>query len=198
MVDQVKCVVVGDGTVGKTCMLSVFSTNTFPQTYIPTVFDNFSANLLVDNKPACLGLWDTAGQETYDRLRPLSYPQTDLFLVVFSVVSSASLNNALVKWVPEVLHHCPDAPFMLVGNKTDLRGPAPKAAAAAATDAPEEDRPVSKADGQEHARQLGAVAYMECSALTQDGLTEVFEAVVRAVRKPPSKPKGGRFKCCVL
>ena len=57
---------------------------------------------MIDGKPIQLGLWDTAGQEDYDRLRPLSYPQTDVFLVCFSIISRASLENIKTKWVPEI------------------------------------------------------------------------------------------------
>eukprot|EP00494_Astrolonche_serrata_P004168 UN04180 len=76
---------------------------------------------MVDGKPINLGLWDTAGQEDYDRLRPLSYPQTDVFLVCFSVISEPSFANVKQKWIPEITHHAPSVPIILVGTKSDLR-----------------------------------------------------------------------------
>ena len=66
-------------------------------------------------------LFSPLGQEDYDRLRPLSYPQTDVFLVCFSVVSPSSFENVKEKWVPEITHHCPKTPFLLVGTQIDLR-----------------------------------------------------------------------------
>ena len=76
---------------------------------------------MIGGEPYTLGLFDTAGQEDYDRLRPLSYPQTDVFLVCFSVVSPSSFENVKEKWVPEITHHCQKTPFLLVGTQIDLR-----------------------------------------------------------------------------
>ncbi|EGR33393.1 Ras-related c3 botulinum toxin substrate 1 precursor, putative [Ichthyophthirius multifiliis] len=118
---KIKCVIVGDGSVGKTCMLMSYTADKFPTDYVPTVFDNYTATVEVDGKIVHLGLWDTAGQEEYSRLRPLCYPQSDVFIIVFSVVEPASFDNALKKWYPELQENVKNAIKIFVGNKIDLR-----------------------------------------------------------------------------
>jgi len=184
---NIKCVVVGDGAVGKTCLLISYTTNAFPGEYIPTVFDNYSANVMVDGKPINLGLWDTAGQEDYDRLRPLSYPQTDVFLVCFSVISTSSFENVKTKWVPEIQHHAPNVPILLVGTKTDLR----KDENTITQLNSRQKSMVTIEAAQGMAKEIGAVNFLECSALTQEGLKQVFDDAIRAAMTKPKKVKKG-------
>jgi len=173
----IKCVVVGDGAVGKTCMLMSFSNNTFPQEYVPTVFDNYNTAIMVDDTPYNLGLWDTAGQEEYDRLRALCYPQTDVFLMCFSIISPSSFENIKIRWYPELQHHCPGTPCLLVGTKLDLRDDA------AVNESLKSQglAPITKDQGDSLCRELSCSGYVECSALTQKGLKQVFDEAARIV-----------------
>lgn len=189
----VQCVVTGDGAVGKTCLLISYTTNAFPGEYIPTVFDNYSASVMVDGKPISLGLWDTAGQEDYDRLRPLSYPQTDVFLICFSLVSPPSFENVRTKWFPEISHHAPNIPIILVGTKLDLRED-PKVLKSLSD---KKMAPIQFTQGVGIQKEIGAVKYLECSALTQKGLKNVFDEAIRAVLMPAPKPKP-KSKCTIL
>nr|XP_045225320.1 rho-related GTP-binding protein RhoQ isoform X2 [Macaca fascicularis] len=118
---MLKCVVVGDGAVGKTCLLMSYANDAFPEEYVPTVFDHYAVSVTVGGKQYLLGLYDTAGQEDYDRLRPLSYPMTDVFLICFSVVNPASFQNVKEEWVPELKEYAPNVPFLLIGTQIDLR-----------------------------------------------------------------------------
>ncbi|WP_411025003.1 GTP-binding protein, partial [Salmonella sp. s54836] len=154
-------------------------------------FDNYSANVMVDGRPVNLGLWDTAGQEDYDRLRPLSYPQTDVFLICFSLVSPASFENIRAKWYPEVSHHCPNTPIILVGTKLDLRDDGD-------TMQKLKERklaPISYPQGLSMMKEIHGVKYLECSALTQKGLKTVFDEAIRAVLDPRKEVKSKRGMC---
>uniref|UniRef100_A0A0A9XI07 Ras-like GTP-binding protein RhoL n=1 Tax=Lygus hesperus TaxID=30085 RepID=A0A0A9XI07_LYGHE len=165
-----KITAVGDGMVGKTCLLITYTTKTFPTKYVPTVFDNFADSLTVDGQEYNTTLWDTAGQEDYERLRPLSYTHTDCFLLCFSVNNRTSYDNIQSKWCPELKHHCPNVPIILVGTKSDLR------------DDPNVDC-LTPSDGRKLRRKIKALKYMECSAIKQENLKEIFVEAVRACVK---------------
>jgi Ras-related C3 botulinum toxin substrate 1 len=192
---NVKCVVVGDGAVGKTSLLISYTENRFPVDYVPTVFDNFTTGVEVDGKLINFALWDTAGQEEYSRLRALSYPETDVFLLCFSVISPSSFDNIKTKWHPEVSHHCPEAKTLLVGTKIDLRDDKET------IDSLKGEKLPTTEMGNKLAEQIGARMYLECSALTQEGLKRVFEEAIRCVIGRPDQPpaqKPRKKKCLIL
>jgi small GTP-binding protein len=172
----IKAVVVGDGAVGKTCLLYCYTQGCFLTEYMPTVFDNFSANVMVGKQVVSLNLYDTAGQEDYDRLRPLAYPQTDVFVLLFSTISRSSYENVLHKWHPEVSHHVPDAPMVVCCTKCDLRDDPTVLQRLAQRG----ETPVTREEGEELAKKIGAYGYAECSSMQMRGVTEVFDKAIEA------------------
>lgn len=187
-----KLVIVGDGACGKTCLLIVFSKDQFPEVYVPTVFENYVADIEVDGKQVELALWDTAGQEDYDRLRPLSYPDTDVILMCFSIDSPDSLENIPEKWTPEVRHFCPNVPIILVGNKKDLRNDSTTIRELQKM----KQEPVKYDEGRSMSEKIQAFHYLECSAKTKEGVREVFETATKAALQV--KKKKNKVKCALL
>lgn len=167
-----KLVIVGDGACGKTSLLCSFALGEFPKEYQPTIFENYVAEIRLDGKPVQLALWDTAGQEEYKELRPLSYARSHVVLIAFGIDTPDSLENVTVKWIEEVRSICgPVIPIILVGCKSDLRP---------AQDHPDYLNYVTRAQAERVAHDIGARDYKECSALRIEGVDDVFEAATRA------------------
>lgn len=180
---KMKCVLVGDGAVGKTSLVVSYTTNGYPTEYTPTAFDNFNVVITVDQVPVQLQLCDTAGQDDFDSLRPLCYPNTNVFLLCFSVVTPTSFHNVTEKWVPEIRKHCPSAPIVLVGTQSDLRNDVKVLIELAHY----KEEPIPESEARLLAENIGAANYVECSALTQQNLKDVFDTAIIAAMSGPIK-----------
>ncbi|KTG34305.1 hypothetical protein cypCar_00003161 [Cyprinus carpio] len=237
---MLKSVVVGDGAVGKTCLLMSYANDAFPEEYVPTVFDHYAVNVTVSGRQHLLGLYDTAGQadkmigkvqqtspdssltfyckielrhfdykykilyqtgekhyrEDYNQLRPLSYPNTDVFLICFSVVNPASYHNVQEEWVPELKSCMPHVPYILIGTQIDLRDD-PKTLARLLQ---MKEKPLTYEQGLKLAREIGAQCYLECSALTQKGLKTVFDEAILTIFSPKKQKRGCAAcrSCCAI
>ena len=124
--ERVKLVFVGDGLVGKSAFLIRATTQQSPCDdfidFIPhTVLERYEASMMVKGKPFTVSLWDVAGQEDYDSFRLLTYPETDVIVVCFSVANRYSFENVTAKWIPQARHFDPNIPILLLGTQTDLR-----------------------------------------------------------------------------
>ena len=178
----------------------------------------------VEEQTVELVLWDTAGQESYDKLRPISYPNTNVILVCYAVDSPVSYYNVVNKWMPEVRHFCPSTPVILVATKTDRRTSAAAAAGATIDAKPSTDsrvgdvttvgadvgcdvgrRPsqtsaaaaaeiISSEDGAELTKKICARAFVECSAKTKSGVADVFATAARAALQSAGRTRTRRRK----
>ena len=169
-------------------------TNEFPTEFVPVVFDNNTVTVKSRGESYMLGLFDAGGQEEYERLCPLSYAQTDVFLVCFSVVAPSSFENIRLKWVPEITHHCPKTPFILVGTMIDLREDSEVIKKLKETN----QKPVLFKSGVKMAEEVEASKYVECSALSHKGLSWVFEEAVSAALVPKDWECRRKNKCALF
>lgn len=173
-------VIVGDGMCGKTSTINVYLGNRFPTEYVPTVYESYTSKAKHKNRCILLRLSDTAVQEDFEMFRPMLYREASAFIVMYSVDRPESLANAYEKWVPELRQYSPDVPIILVANKTDLRYSSSGLGQWS-------EYAVSTSEGREMAKKIKAVAFQECSALTGNGINEVFKDALTATQQ--KKPK---------
>lgn len=131
-------------------------------------------------------------QDEFDKLRPLCYTNTDIFLLCFSVVSPSSFQNVSEKWVPEIRCHCPKAPIILVGTQSDLREDVKVLIELDKC----KEKPVPEEAAKLCAEEIKAASYIECSALTQKNLKEVFDAaIVAGIQYSDTQQQPKKSKC---
>ncbi|KAL4617737.1 rho-related GTP-binding protein RhoN-like [Arapaima gigas] len=180
-----KIVVVGDTQCGKTALLHVFAKDSYPENYVPTVFENYTASFEIDKQRIELNMWDTSGSSYYDNVRPLAYPDSDAVLICFDISRPETLDSVIKKWQGETQEFCPNAKVVLVGCKVDMR-----------TDlstlrelSKQRLIPVTHEQGTMLARQIGAVAYAECtSKASENSVRDVFHVTTLASVSPALKP----------
>ncbi|KAK8154983.1 rho3 protein-like protein [Phyllosticta citrichinensis] len=190
---QRKLVLLGDGACGKTSLLNVFTRGYFPTVYEPTVFENYVHDIFIDNVHVELSLWDTAGQEEFDRLRSLSYDDTHAIMLCFSVDSPDSLENVETKWVGEIAENCPGVKLVLVALKCDLREGNDDEDGAQQG----EKSLIDYEQGLQVAEKIRALRYLECSAMKNRGVNEAFTEAARVALSVKSS-KDNDKKCVVM
>ena len=159
------------------------------------VFDNYSANVEAmkngKREQIKLMLYDTAGQEDYKQIRPLSYPGTSVFIVCYSVDNRTSFGNIKSAWIPEITEHCPGTPWILCGTKADLADDKQVVEVLRNRKSPI----VTEGEGKKLAAALGGQVSLQCSAMTQKGLKEVFDRAISIGMGGGGGDSGG---CCIV
>eukprot|EP00092_Neocalanus_flemingeri_P003262 GFUD01003493.1.p1 GENE.GFUD01003493.1~~GFUD01003493.1.p1 ORF type:complete len:199 (+),score=67.11 GFUD01003493.1:72-668(+) len=163
--EGLKVVVVGDGAVGKTCLCTVFAKKVFPADYVPTVFETHPISLELGGRELSMNVWDTAGQEEYDNIRQLTYPNTDMFLVCFNSVNRITFDNLKNKWMLELNSHAPKVPKLLVGTMADRKN-----------EKSLKNKMPTKSEINKLVKDFKMVGFIECSAKEDpESVTSVFE-----------------------
>lgn len=182
-----KLVVVGDGGVGKTSIILRYTRDQFSPGYEPTLADNYSTNIVLDDETSIqVDIADTAGQEDYKALRDKFMAEGDVFLVVYSITESRSLEMAENLLEQIACLNESKFKFVLAGNKCDL----------------DSQRQVLQADAQALAEKHGGI-FIETSAKDKIGIQEAFKEIGRMLTQTSTKggkknPKGQGGGCCTV
>lgn len=170
---QFKVVIVGDSGCGKTSLFSSYIRGSFPSSYEPTIFENHRTFVKnnQNNEILSADLWDTAGQEEYERLRRLSYQDADVVIVAYALDAPESLMNIHEVWAPEVMTYAPTASIILVGLKSDKY--------------PHQIDPLN---AKNVAQSIGAVTHIECSSIQMHNVNELFNCVFNTAYNKASQP----------
>lgn len=184
---------IGSGQAGKTSILLRLIDNTFNHECEPTIFENKMVTIMVEQVPVSLHIWDTAGQEDFNSIIPLTYESTEVAVICYSVNDSYSYDAIVEKWEREVRYYSENVEIVLVATKTDLRS--------------EQTDCLGREDGERLAKQINAIAFFECSAKESVGIKEIFNYIAthiynkKMVDEPVKRKKKGFFKtvfgiCC--
>uniref|UniRef100_A0A1I7U6Z7 Rho family small GTPase n=1 Tax=Caenorhabditis tropicalis TaxID=1561998 RepID=A0A1I7U6Z7_9PELO len=186
MENKLKLVVVGDTFTGKTSLLVAYTKKQFLDHYSTTVFDNWAVSVHIDQRNYAVSLFDTAGQGNYEKIRCLSYPHANVFLVCFSMTDRKTLESCRTIWIPEIRKYAGDnVPIMLVGTKNDL------------VETSDLHNVVTEDYAKKVAHEIGCHKFFSCSALTHKGLKRVFDESFLAavgVKFEEEKPN----PCCTI
>lgn len=195
---KVKCVFLGDNGIGKTCLLLqlCYSSNTLSRKQVESFTSAYIANMDVNGKIYQLELWDTECHEGKDSARQQNYPGTDVFCVCFSIADLESFRNAETRWFKEVKQLAPRTPIVLIGTKLDLRDATESKKRGKGYSSQRPTGQVTHKEAKKMAKKIGAIKYIECSALKQRGYMEVLDEAVRAAIAKSTKK--GKAKCVIL
>ena len=166
---------IGDDAAKKSEIISNYVLEKNVEVFVQIVFKNYHLSVEVDGKPVKLIISNIVEEDGFDKMRPLFYGDADAFLVCFSIASFASFSNISDKWIPEIRHHCPKTPLILAGTECNLRNDEKTISDLKKTG----KIPVEYEAGSQLAKEINASMYLECSAVTNEGVKELFEELIR-------------------
>jgi small GTP-binding protein len=185
---EYRITVIGAGAVGKSALTVRFIQGNFVERYDPTIEDSYRKQVEIDGVACVLDIMDTAGQEEYSALRDQYMKTGEGFVLVYSITSRQSFEftTKLRTNILRMKMEDTSFPVVLAGNKKDLAA----------------ERQVSESEGKEQADKFG-IPFLETSAKTNDGVNEVFFALVRQINKwrkdhPDKQKKKEKKKCLIL